>query len=638
MKRIFTVWVVVFGIFLLSACGGGGSGSSQVEIQQLTAAPSVVRPGESAVLTVSATGGELRYSWQAAAGTLSATDTNPVTWTSPSTVGNVLVQVEVSNKDGSKATGFASVLVSVSPSGPIITAVNPTEAKTGSEIVVTGAGFGAGQGSSTLMIGGVPAIGITSWSDTEIRAVVPAGASTGSVKVVAGAVESSPGSLVVLWEKENPENVAISTAAGEQLFPRVTSDGAGGAIIAWADFRTGATADLFAQRVNGSGIVQWAADGISLSSAANNQTFPQLISDGSGGAIVVWEDNRTGSADIYAQRVNHDGTVAWTIDGIPISAAANSQLSPQLVSDGSGGAIIVWQDHRNATTDLYAQRVNGAGAVQWGADGAAVTTAPDAQQSAALVSDGAGGAIIVWQDHRAGTNSDIYAQRIGGDGSVLWGADSLAISTAAGNQQFPQLVSDGAGGAIAVWQDRRSGTDKIYAQRVNGAGTLQWSPDGVPLSTTANSQTSPQLIPDGAGGAIVVWQDGTDIDAQRVNGAGAVQWNADGVALSAASDIQSFPQIIPDGSGGAIVAWSDRRNGADYDLYTQRVNSAGIIQWTADGIPLSTAPHDQSSGGATSPPELIADGSGGAIVVWQDQRSGTTRDIYAQGISGSGRE
>ncbi|HWO57505.1 MAG TPA: IPT/TIG domain-containing protein, partial [bacterium] len=555
----------------------------------------------------------------------------------PSTVGSVPITVEVSNKEG-KATGVASVLVSVSPTGPIITGVNPAEAKTGMEIEITGAGFGSRQGGSSVVIGGAAASSILSWSDTEIRAVVPADASNRVVKVVVGGVESSPGALVLLWEKENPENVAISTAAGEQISPRLTSDGAGGAIIAWADFRNGATADIYAQRVNGSGVVQWAADGISLSTAANNQTFPQLISDGSGGAIVVWEDNRTGSADIYAQRVNHDGTAAWTIDGIPISAAANSQLSPQLVSDGSGGAIIVWQDHRNGTTDLYAQRVNGAGSLQWSADGVAVTTAPSAQQSAALVSDGAGGAIIVWQDHRAGTNSDIYAQRIGADGVVQWGADGLAISTAAGNQQFPQLVSDGAGGAIAFWQDRRSGTDKIYAQRVNGAGALQWSAGSVPLSTTANSQTSPQLIPDGAGGAIVVWQDGTDIDAQRVNGAGAVQWSADGVALSTASDIQSFPQIIPDGSGGAIVAWSDRRNGADYDLYTQRVNSAGVIQWTAEGIPLSTAPHDQSSGGATSPPEIIADGSGGAIVVWQDQRSGTTRDIYAQGISASGRE
>lgn len=76
----------------------------------------------------------------------------------------------------------------------------------------------------------------------------------------------------------------------------------------------------------------------------------------------------------------------------------------------------------------------------------------------------------MWQDHRNVTHSDIYAQRISGEGQALWTADGTAISTAANNQQFPQLISDDTGGATIVWQDGRSGTDKIFAQRVDGGG------------------------------------------------------------------------------------------------------------------------------------------------------------------------
>lgn len=96
-----------------------------------------------------------------------------------------------------------------------------------------------------------------------------------------------------------------------------------------------------------------------------------------------------------------------------------------------------------------------------------------------------------------------------------------------------------------------------------------------------------------------------------------------------------FPRIVPDGAGGAIVTWTDRRSGTN-DLYTQRVNSGGTVQWTANGVAVSTADGDQSSGTATSPPQILPDGFGGAIIVWQDHRSGQW-DIYAQGISAGGR-
>ncbi|MBI3608567.1 MAG: IPT/TIG domain-containing protein, partial [Nitrospirae bacterium] len=318
MEEIHSDWITAFGVLVLTACGGGGGGAGQqgpagpatpgrVEIQSLVANPTVVGPGESVVLSVSAedgTGSALTYLWQAAAGSLSAVNTNPVTWTAPLTVGSVLVSVNVANGVGFIATGFASIFVSVSPpSGPIVTSSNPMEVKVGNEIRVTGTGFGNNQGSSSLMVGGVAASTIVSWSDNQIRAIVPAGALTGAVKVVAGSVESNPSNLVVLWPKENPENVAISTALNDQESPQLIADGAGGAIIAWQDFRAGATSDIYAQRVTSAGAVLWTADGVAVSTAANNQGALQFTSDGAAGAIIAWQEARSGStSDIYAQR------------------------------------------------------------------------------------------------------------------------------------------------------------------------------------------------------------------------------------------------------------------------------------------------------------------------------------------------
>jgi hypothetical protein len=622
----------------------GAAGPSGVEIYSIVANPSVLEPGTSTDLNVSAGDGmnsALTYSWQADGGSLNSAGTRTATWTAPANVGSYLVSVEVTNAAGLTSRGYASILVSVSPAGPIITSVNPTEAKVGDQVRITGAGFGGTQGTSSISIGGTPASSIISWSDTVINATVPAGATTGAVVITEAGVNSSPGYIVLLWAKENTNNnVAICTAAFEQSGPQIISDGSGGAIIAWSDSRSGTNYDIYAQRVNSVGVTQWTTDGVAISTAVNDQGSPQIVSDGSGGAIITWNDYRSGTnRDIYAQRVSSVGAAQWTTNGVAISRAANNQSNPHLISDGSGGAIITWSDYRSGTNyDIYAQRVNSAGAVQWTADGVAISTAVDYAATPQLISDGSGGAIITWNDYRSGTNLDIYAQRVNSAGAVQWTADGVAISTAALAQADPQLTSDGSGGAIITWNDDRSGANlDIYAQRVSSAGAVQWTADGVAISTAANNKRSPQLLSDGSGGAIITWSDlrsvtNYNIYAQRVNSAGAVQWTADGVAISSTAKDQDIPQLISDGSGGAIIAWIDGQSGVNADIYAQRVNSAGAVQWIANGVAVSTAEIDQEN------PQLISDGSGGAIVTWMGLRGDVYYHIYAQGISASGRQ
>ncbi|MBI1923047.1 T9SS type A sorting domain-containing protein [Candidatus Poribacteria bacterium] len=238
----------------------------------------------------------------------------------------------------------------------------------------------------------------------------------------------------------------------------------------WLDLRSGNAGDIYAQRVNGSGAVLWPTDGVPICTAADTQRDYRLISDGASGAIIIWGDYRS-AIDIYAQRVNSSGAVLWTTDGVLIYTAASRQVFPQLVSDGAGGAIITWNTDQfsNTSHDIYAQRVNSSGVVLWPTDGVPICTASFDQLYPQLVSDEAGGAIITWQD---GRNADIYAQRVDGSGVVLWPTDGVPICTAQSFQDNPQLVSDEAGGAIVTWQDGRNDPDDIYAQNVQEDGRL----------------------------------------------------------------------------------------------------------------------------------------------------------------------
>ena len=152
--------------------------------------------------------------------------------------------------------------------------------------------------------------------------------------------------------------------------------------------------------------------------ATSGQEYPQLISDGSGGAIITWFDCRNSDVDIYAQRLNASGVAQWTANGAVICNATKDQWDPQLISDGSGGAIITWFDCRSNNYDIYAQRLNASGVAQWTANGAVISSATGDQEEPQLISDGSNGAIITWEDARNGSDDDIYAQRVLSDGSL----------------------------------------------------------------------------------------------------------------------------------------------------------------------------------------------------------------------------
>jgi len=455
--------------------------------------------------------------------------------------------------------------------------------------------------------------------------------------LLATLLAAAPRPATAAWPHDPTVNVPLCTATGGQQDSAIVSDGAGGAIVIWSDCRGGGgNIDIYAQRISADGTVQWTANGVALCTATGVERYPTGVSDGAGGAIVAWEDFRSDTSyDIYAQRISAAGTVQWTANGVALCTATWEQRYPTIVADGAGGAVVTWFDQRNGNIDIFAQRVSAGGTVQWMANGVALCTDPGNQAIPVMVADGAGGAIVAWGDFRSG-DYDIYAQRISSGGSVQWPADGVALCSATNWQYSPTIVADGAGGAIVTWEDFRNGSNDVYAQKVAAGGAVQWTANGVALCTAAGSQLSPTIVSDGAGGAIVTWQDGSsgtnfDIYAQRVSSGGAVQWTADGVALCTAAGDQQSPIIVSDGAGGAIVTWQDQRSGDD--IYAQRILAAGTVQWTTDGVALCTAIRTQSH------PIIVSDGAGGAIVTWQDQRSGydsNSDDIYAQRVNAAG--
>jgi YD repeat-containing protein len=81
-------------------------------------------------------------------------------------------------------------------STPSITSLNPASGGIGQVVTISGANFGASQGTSTVTFNGTVAT-VTSWTDTSIAAKVPTGAATGAVVVTVNAVASNSSTFTV---------------------------------------------------------------------------------------------------------------------------------------------------------------------------------------------------------------------------------------------------------------------------------------------------------------------------------------------------------------------------------------------------------------------------------------------------------
>src|SRR5262249_46366842 len=139
-----------------------------------------------------------------------------------------------------------------------------------------------------------------------------------------------------------------------------------------------ANLDVFAQRIDATGALMWPLTGLPICTAFGNQQTPKIVTDGAGGAIIAWYDLRGGTNDIYSQRVTGLGTFPWaTPDGVAVCVAPGDQDRAKIVSDGAGGAIIAWRDGRfPGSTDIYAQRLDSGGSARWAPDGVPISTAP----------------------------------------------------------------------------------------------------------------------------------------------------------------------------------------------------------------------------------------------------------------------
>ena len=359
-----------------------------------------------------------------------------------------------------------------------------------------------------------------------------------------------------LW---NPSGLGLNA------MPQLVSDGHGGAIISGYSESPGSPIfyGITAVRINSLGNGLW---GTNVYSDKEQRTPARIVSDGRGGAIVTWNDCRGISCDaVYVQRVDSNGNKLWTAGGVrvyePTGSGSTFFARPEIISDGSSGAIVSWKhwSWAIAAFEIRAQRIDSLGNLLWGENAVSIGTVPSSESIFGIVEDGQGGAILSWaQVNPAG----LFVQRIDSNGNKIWGTEGILVNNEAGDHS---MISDRNGGAILAFDSGGSGNPGFYMQRVDATGALTWGQIGVRISDGGGHNC---IASSGVGlGVIVVWLEGPmNLYAQKIDDSGNPQWGNHGIVVHPNIGDRYF-DVVSDGLGGAIVVWQG--------VYARRILSNG---------------------------------------------------------------
>ena len=312
--------------------------------------------------------------------------------------------------------------------------------------------------------------------------------------------------------------VTIATDWCDEELPQLSPDGAGGVFIAWEEYRYSNGPDIRARRVlaNGTFAPSWPDTGVLVAHTPGWDGLCNLVEDGTGGAYVVW----WGSDRAYVQHLTSEGAIApgWPEGGLRVCPLQTSQFILQGVSDGAGGVVVAWDDNRETPQqhdpwalygDIFAQRLrpDGTRAPGWPVDGLPVCVAPGAQWYAGLCPDGTGGAVIAWSNRQAPWTLGV--QRILGSGAIAsgWPANGRTIGADSTSGTHPKVAADGAGGAYLAWQSDDA-VERAWAMHVQGDGGLApgWTLPAQRLMADMSGQNAVNIAPTSDGGAVVVWR------------------------------------------------------------------------------------------------------------------------------------
>lgn len=308
-----------------------------------------------------------------------------------------------------------------------------------------------------------------------------------------------------------------------------------------------------------------------------------------------------------------------------------SRANPSIeVSDGS--IHIVWEDDRSGSWDIYYSKSNNNG----------TSFLPDVQVNDDPSEDGVhhlcpdvsahnGTVYVVWQDERSGLGSEIFFSK-SLDGYSF--SPNLKISDSGTEEMCPSLAVDRNSGILYVaWASKDR--EIRLARSLDGGENFESSV--LVSDVSANQTRDPKVAVDPEGKVYVVWSDaragkipGRDEEDFDIYIANSTTWGKSFGIDTRVNDmgydiVQTNPSISIDGKGTVYVVWEDGRLGSRDIFFSKSLDGSNFTQeiLVNDALIHRRSPHIIH----TSPCVAVHPTGSPIFVVWTDDR-GDNHNIY----------
>jgi hypothetical protein len=438
----------------------------------------------------------------------------------------------------------------------------------------------------------------------------------------------------------------VCNATGNQLGVQAFADGAGGSFSVWIDQRNGNRSGLgtgiYAQHLNAAGVVLLPANGLRLYQAGSREIFWLRAIPWNSGMLVAWVQGAfgVGGDTLRCQYYSSNGAPQWAQPTVVSTKAPNNIIyvgvnGLNIIPTSTGGATITFDAATLYAGDQFAfNQVSSTGVLRWALNSQNVII-PNATYFH-TTGDGNDGFYLVGSTGGLGTA--IVAQRFTAAGTAAWAAQTvISAGGASGRGSDWQLLTDPANNLYVAWTS--NGGDPL-ASKVLPGGALGWaSPGYVALSTDPAFQTKPDAIwHDNA--LWMIWEDargGTgSFDykcyAQKIDAAGSLAWTANGVPVYGLSAGAPRPKLAPSDNGAVMAFYTTDTNGANFRA--QKILPTGSLAFAAPGVVLHSVADNK-------PYELdyvpVGQPNGSVQVYWSSPGAASTgRDICVGRMQNSG--
>ena len=161
-----------------------------------------------------------------------------------------------------------------------------------------------------------------------------------------------PAMVSAQWNNDPTINTKIADTIGMQVQPIIVVNDYDESYISWFSEMGGYQFDVYMQRLDKNGNKLWDNEGLLIS---NHPTMTWttdygLALDKQNNAILLTQDLRTGSSNVYAYSISPSGEFLWGNDGIALTNDNSFNPSPKVLVDQEGNIVSMWENEPADTT------------------------------------------------------------------------------------------------------------------------------------------------------------------------------------------------------------------------------------------------------------------------------------------------